>query len=70
MLVGNFGQLIKPSPTKPSKTIKMRLHRSAQPRLHMKIKQVAQPSVDAIEIHPAAIRRNKASRRAIACRFV
>ena len=59
MLVGNFRQLIKPSSSKLSKTIKMRLHRSAQPRLHVKIEQVAQPAVDAIEVHPAAIGRDE-----------
>ncbi len=59
MLVGDFRKLIKPPARELPKAIEMRLHRRAQPRLHMKIEQVAQPAVDAVEIHPAAIRRNE-----------
>ena len=52
MLVGNFRKLIKPSSREQAKTIKMRLHRSAQPRLHMKIEQVAQHVTSALRRVP------------------
>jgi hypothetical protein len=41
------------------KSIEMRFHRRAQSRLHVKIEQVAQTMIDAVEVHAAAIRRNK-----------
>ncbi len=59
MLVGDFREFIEPSSSKLSEAIEMRLHRSAQLRFHMKIEQVAQAAVDAIEVHPAAIGRNQ-----------
>lgn len=59
MLVGDFGKLVEPASSELSELIEMRLHRGAQPRLHVKIEQVAQAVVDAVEVHAAAIRRNE-----------
>ncbi len=59
MLVGDFRKLVEPAPSELAELIEMRLHRGAQPRLHVKIEQVAQAAVDAVEVHAAAIRRNQ-----------
>ena len=69
MLVGNFRKFVQPSTREIAKTIELRLHRGAQPRLHVKIKQVAQPAVDAIEVHPAAIGRDEFCGISIASKF-
>ncbi len=45
----------------------MRLHRRAQPRLHVEIEQVAQAAVDAIEVHAAAIGRDQRGGGLVAC---
>jgi hypothetical protein len=66
MLVGNFRKLIEPAAREIAEAVEMRLHRGTQPRLHMKIEQVAQAAVDAVKVHPAAIGRNQRSRRFIA----
>jgi hypothetical protein len=69
MLVGNFRELIEAPSSKMAEAIEMRLHRSAQARLHVEIEQVAQSAIDAVKVHPATIRRHQASRRVIARRF-
>ena len=65
MLVGDFGELVESAACELAEAIEMRLHRIAQPRLHMEIEQLAQPSVDAVKVHAAAIRRNQCSRRIV-----
>ena len=69
MLVGNFRELVEPPARKIAEAIEMRLHRSAQPRLHVKIEQVAQAAVDAVEVHPATIRRDQRQPRFYRWRF-
>ena len=62
MLVGNFGELVETPARELPKTVEMRLHRRAQARLHMEIEQVAQPAVDTIEVHAAAVGRDQPRR--------
>jgi uncharacterized protein len=61
MLVRDFRKLIEPPARKLAQPLEMRLHCRAQPRFHVQIEQVAQPAVDTVEVHAAAIGRNQRS---------